>query len=160
MQVVIGPIGLPIPIASTTTAEQNKALAKSLARALRRDENESTYQTCARFNPKTGQCYSGRTSGYGTPEDNVRARSAQQATLSAEGFEPGILDASSKNYSPIRGREQQIIDINGSAKSDGGYARNAIRGVSRLNPFAPYYEASAINEFGGPSPSGSCTCSK
>lgn len=79
--------------------------------------------------------------------------------LNAEGFDAPVLDRSSPNYYAIRGREQQMIDINGGAKSDQGTSRNAIRGVSKLNPARFFYEAHALYQFGAPVRSGSpCTC--
>ena len=53
----------------------------------------------------------------------------------------------------IRGREQQNIDKNGGARSDGGTSGNAIRGVAKENPMGPYFYGFAntlIDEFGAP----------
>jgi len=122
---------------------------------------EKTYQTYTRYNPVTRQCYSGRTSGYGTPEENVRRRGIEQAHLTAEGFFPPILDKSSSSYPSIRGREQQLIEINGGARSDGGRSRNLINGISPWNPLKDFYLNSATAEFGIPARSyskGPCQC--
>lgn len=111
---------------------------------------QKTYQTYTRYNPFTGQCYSGRTSGYGTPEQNVRARGLQQSYLTLERFNMPVLDRSSENSDAVRGREQQLIDINGGAQSTGGTSRNLINGISVVNPFRQDYLNSATATFGVP----------
>ena len=78
-----------------------------------------TYQTYTKTNPTTGEVYSGRTSGTGTPLENIARRDANHH-MNAKGFGPAQLDKSSSNYNAIRGREQQLIDLNGGAKSMGG----------------------------------------
>lgn len=150
-----------IPGTAGGTIEVNRRLAMAAVKAMSRsrtDDNEISYQTYTRYNRITGQCYSGRTSGYGSPEQNVKNRAVGQPLLNAEGFDPPILDKSSPNKSAIRGREQQLIVENGGARSAGGYSRNAINGVSPLNPRRIFYEADAIAEFGQPFSTGSCTC--
>ncbi len=67
-----------------------------------------TYQTYTKTNPQTGEVYSGRTSGYGTPTENVRARDRGHH-MNDNGFGPAVLDKSSTNYNAIRGREQLLI---------------------------------------------------
>lgn len=141
------------------SAQAQRQLAQQLTRALRDLNRKKSYQTYTRYNPKTGQCYSGRTSGYDDPETNVRNRSYGQALLNEEGFLPGVLDKSSDSYNAIRGREQQMIEINGGAQSSGGFSRNKINGISSLNPAGPLlYIPAATSEFGTPVPAGRCTC--
>lgn len=159
LQVVL-PGGLPVPGVGGASAEQNKALAKSLARARENTDPKKTYQTYTRYNQQTNQCYSGRTSGYGTPNENVRNRGAGQAHLNSEGFDPPVLDQTSDSYGAIRGREQQLIDINGGAQSSDGYSRNKINGISPINPLGPIYDAMATSEFGPAVRSGQCTCNQ
>lgn len=48
----------------------------------------------------------------------------------------------------MRGREQQMIDIHGGAKSEGGTSGNTIRGVSHNNKNAGQYENAAKKVFG------------
>lgn len=48
----------------------------------------------------------------------------------------------------IRGREQQLIDFYGGARSAGGTARNLINGVADFNPNRPFYMNAARAEFG------------
>lgn len=61
---------------------------------------------------------------------------------------PPVVDAVTTDYSAIRGREQQLIDYLGGARSVGGSARNAINGVADFNPFRGYYINQSINQFG------------
>ncbi len=68
-----------------------------------------TYQTYTKTNPETGEVYSGRTSGYGNPAENVRRRDANHH-MNRKGFGPAVLDKSSTNYNSIRGREQLLIE--------------------------------------------------
>jgi RHS repeat-associated protein len=145
-------IGIPNP-----TADAQRELARRATKALEED-SEKTYQTYTRYNPLTGQCYSGRTSGTDTPENNVKNRGYGQPDLTAEGFRPPVLDKSSPNKSSIRGREQQLIEVNGGAKSSGGDSRNIINGISPWNLKGPLYRYRATTEFGQPVPAGRCTC--
>jgi len=109
-----------------------------------------TYQTYTKFNPKTGETYSGKTSGTGTPAANVAKRSA--ANYPNKDYESAKLDQSSTNEDAIRGREQQLIKQNGGAQSEGGTSGNAINGVSPNNPNAGRYQKAAEDEFGRPVP--------
>ena len=107
-----------------------------------------TYQTYTKTNPQTGKVYSGRTSGYGNPAENVRRRDANHH-MNRKGFGPAVLDKSSTNYNSIRGREQLLIEKNGGAKSTGGTSGNAINGIGKNNKKKSIYINSAIEEFGG-----------
>jgi hypothetical protein len=128
-----------------------RELANLWDRIVEKDRfRQKTYQTYTRYNPFTGQCYSGRTSGYGSPEQNVSARGLQQAHLALENFNMPVLDRSSQNLDAIRGREQQLIDINGGAQSVGGTSRNLINGISIFNFSRQYYLESATVTFGVP----------
>lgn len=106
-----------------------------------------TYQTYTKTNPETGEVYSGRTSGTGTPAENVAARDASHH-MNEKGFEPAVLDQSSANYYAIRGREQQLIEYYGGAKSTGGSSGNTINGISITNPKRDTYIKAATEEFG------------
>jgi hypothetical protein len=48
-----------------------------------------------------------------------------------KGFDAPVLDKSSENADAIRGREQQLIDAHGGAKSAGGTSGNAIIKLTR-----------------------------
>ncbi|MEE4244917.1 MAG: RHS repeat-associated core domain-containing protein [Kangiellaceae bacterium] len=66
---------------------------------------------------------------------------------------PGLASAAaepdkvSENSAAIRGREQQLIDANGGAKSQGGTSGNAINGISDKNPKKQDYIDAADKEF-------------
>jgi hypothetical protein len=106
-----------------------------------------THQTYTKKNPTTGQVYSGRTSGTGTPAQNVARRDAGHHK-NQNGFGPAQLDKSTANPAAIRGREQQLIDAHGGAQSTGGTSGNAINAVSPSNPNGPLYIDAAKAEFG------------
>lgn len=114
-------------------------------------KNEKTYQTYTKKNEKTGETYTGRTSGKNTPEKNVAKRDASHHK-NKEGFGPSKLDKSSGDKNAIRGREQQKIDQNKGAKSEGGKSGNAIRGVSKKNKNAEKYDKASTKEFGSCKP--------
>ncbi len=109
---------------------------------------QRTYQTYTKANERTGQIYTGRTSGIGTPAQNIARRDAGHH-MSARGFGPARLDRSSTNPRAIRGREQQMIEKNGGAQSQGGTSGNRINGISDRNPNGPACRAAAEKEFGG-----------
>ncbi|MGJ7606263.1 RHS repeat-associated core domain-containing protein [Variovorax sp. LT1R20] len=149
-----GPI-IPIPSPADGLRELGRAIQKWYD-----EEDDDTYQTYTRWNPLTGQCYTGRTSGTGTPEQNVarRMKDADHRALTAEGFRPGVLDRTSTNSGSVRGREQQVLELNGGARRSGGSSRNEINGISRWNFRGPSYLQQATGEFGAPIPAGRCTC--
>jgi len=93
--------------------------------------------------------YSGRTSGTGTAEENVAARDVSHH-MSEKGFGEAQVDQSSTNADAIRGREQQLIDVNGGAQSQGGTSGNAINGISETNPNRQQCMHAAEREFGTP----------
>ena len=103
-----------------------------------------TFQTYVKVNSDTGEVYAGRTSGFGTPLENIAARDASHA-YNDLGFGPAQLDQSSASYGAIRGREQQLIDYFDQL----GVSANKINGISPLNPNFDWYMQSATQEFGG-----------
>lgn len=106
-----------------------------------------TYQTYTKTNWLTGQVYSGRTSGTGTPLQNIARRDGNHH-MNLDGYAPAVLDQSSANSSAIRGREQQLIDANGGAQSMGGTSGNSINGISPSNSNRDHYLNQATQEFG------------
>ena len=102
-----------------------------------------TYTTYTREKP--GTVYSGRTSGKGTPQQQVAARTsrADHQAKTAQGYGPAKVDKNSPNANAIRGREQQLIEKNGGAQSQGGTSGNAINGVAPSNPSAETYQKAA-----------------
>ncbi len=129
-------------IAQNTEKQVEKEVAK---------EVEKTHVTYTKEHPETGEIYSGRSSGPSTmsPEEIVAKRDAGHH-MNDKGFGPAKLDESSTNKSAIRGREQQLIEANGGAKSSGGTSGNAINGVAPNNPNKKdLYLDQAKKEFGG-----------
>ena len=106
-----------------------------------------TYQTYTKTNKITGKVYSGRTSGYGLPADNVAKRDKNHH-MTPKGYGPAQLDRTSSNRQAIRGREQQLIDYHGGAQSTGGKSGNAINGIGDNNKKRKEYIKAAIKEFG------------
>ncbi|MHB8254361.1 MAG: RHS repeat-associated core domain-containing protein [Acidiferrobacter sp.] len=106
-----------------------------------------TYQTYTKTNPDTGEVYSGRTSGDSSPEANIARRDASHH-MNNKGYGPAQLDKSSTNAAAIRGREQQLIESNGGAKSMGGTSGNAINSISPTNPNKEFYMTQAKKELG------------
>jgi len=113
--------------------------------------------TKTKINPDgSSTVYSGRTSGlyFGeqpTKEEAERAVALRDKThqeLNSQGYGQANIDVYSKKYGAIRGREQQIIDANGKAKSDNGTSGNKIRGVGKNNPRGKEYHAESNNDFG------------
>jgi len=108
-----------------------------------------TFETYTKENPETGEVYSGRTSGTGTPEENVLNRDIGHHK-NKEGFGPAELDKSSSNPDAIRGREQQNIECNGGCRRSGGTSGNEINGISPTNPNRDDYLNADEKEFGPP----------
>ncbi|GAB4512556.1 MAG: hypothetical protein Tsb0026_16580 [Sulfuricaulis sp.] len=106
-----------------------------------------TFQTYTRTNPATGEVYSGRTSGFGAPEQNIAQRNAG-SPLNNQGFGRPFLDQSSTNPAAIRGREQLLIENFGGAKSCCGTSANKINGISPTNPNRNFYLEEALKDFG------------
>jgi hypothetical protein len=108
---------------------------------------EKTFETYTKEHPETKDIYSGRTSGTGTPEENVAARDSNHH-MDDQGYGPAKLDKSSPSSDAIRGREQQLIDHSGGAKSTGGTSGNAINGIGAKNPKMERYMNAANEAFG------------
>ncbi|MBC9730897.1 hypothetical protein [Streptomyces sp. TRM68367] len=120
-----------------------------------------SYVTYTKTNPETGEVYTGRSRGVGTPEEIVAGRDSGHH-MNDKGFGPAVLDKfaeatksvaerhSDPAYQAIRGREQQLIDFFGGAKSDGGISGNAIRGVAADNPLLGTFLNAATKMFGAP----------
>ncbi len=122
-----------------TKAASTSAAKKTSAK---KATDPKTHQTYTKTNPATGQVYSGRTSGSGTPLANLAKRDKTHH-MNDKGFGPAVLDKSSTDARAIRGREQHLIDKHGGALSEGGSSGNAIRGVSAKNKKKAEYEAAA-----------------
>jgi RHS repeat-associated protein len=158
LQVILPPM---IPMPAVPNPANTGAGAQVGSSSRTRDSNrQKSYQTYTRYNPNSLQCYSGRTSGYDTPERNVSKRSASEKHLTDEGFEPAVLDRSSNNPASIRGREQVMIDFNGGPSWWGGSSRNVFNGISPANLNRGLYIGSSLAEFGAPTrkPGTQCQC--
>ena len=131
-------------VAKSINAADNATDATKAAASV---SDGKVYVTYTKVNPKTGEVYSGRASGNGTPEEVVANRDRNHH-MNEKGFEKAKLDKSSTNSDAIRGREQQLIELNGGAKSQGGSSGNAINGVSPTNPNKQRYEDARRKEFG------------
>jgi hypothetical protein len=134
-------------LAGGTRTILNSAKSKVVEKVTETTKGEKTHQTYTKTNKETKETYSGRTSGKGTPKENVAKRDGNHHK-NKDGFGPAKLDKSSTNKNAIRGREQELIKNNGGAKSEGGTSGNAINGVSPKNPNAKVYENASKKEFG------------
>lgn len=111
------------------------------------NKSSKTYQTYTKPHLEDpGKVYSGRTSGTGTPAENVAKRDKNHH-MNKEGYGKAVLDKSSANKDAIRGREQQLIDRNGGAQKSGGTSGNKNNGISRTNPNYGGYIQQANEEF-------------
>ena len=110
---------------------------------------KKTYQTYTKINRQTGKVYTGRTSGTNDPRKNIKNRDRNHHK-NKEGFGTAKIDKTSSNPDAIRGREQQMIEKNGGAKSQGGTSGNTINGVSPTNPKIDQYLEEATKQFGLP----------
>jgi len=117
------------------------AIPVILAGALAYDLTQRTFITYTMtHNANPNLVYSGRASGFGIPEAIMDARMTSHHMI-ALGFGDPVIDVAAQGadaYPAIRGREQQLIDFHGGARSHGGTSANTIRGVGYYN-FAGYY---------------------
>lgn len=145
-------VASPIPgtgqaIKAARAADKAVDVAKTVDNAADVAKSNKTYQTYTKTHPETGKVYFGRTSGTGTPLENIAKRDANHAK-NQEGYGPAVLDRSSSNRGAIRGREQMGIEANGGARSQGGKSGNAINGISDKNPDREKFICAATKEFG------------
>ena len=97
---------------------------------------------------KKGGIYCCRCIGAGSPIENVAGRDRWH-NMNSEGLGPARLDKSSTNPAAIRGREQELIDLHGGAKSMGGTSGNKINGISPQNRNRQFYMDESRKAFGG-----------
>ena len=141
----VGLLGGKAQVGGVAVAESNTATAAA-ARAGNIGAESSgvrTFQTYTKTNATTGEVYVGRTSGTGTPLENIARRDASHA-YTERGFGPARLDRSSTSYAAIRGREQQLIDY---IRPLGNLA-NKINGISPNNPNRAIYCQACRRAFG------------
>lgn len=143
VQVGSGPVsrrGPPIGLATAPTGTSGSV--PHGGDAAKAGSASKTFQTYTKVHPDTGAVYVGRTSGTGSPLENLARRDAGHAYNGA-GFGPAQLDQSG-SYSAIRGREQQLIEY----YRDLGVSANKINGISPFNPRLDSYMSDAFSEFG------------
>jgi len=109
-----------------------RGLFKSKHKAVIKVKNK-THQTYTKINLQSNKVYTGRTSGLGTPKQNVSRRDTGHH-VNQQGYGPAVLDKSSSSKNAIRGREQQMIEHYGGAKSTKGTSGNKINGIAHKNP--------------------------
>lgn len=126
--------------AGAAKAKADKAGARESAQKRKR-----TYQTYTKTHPVTGKVYTGRTSGTGTPRENI-ARRDRRHHRNKDGYGPAKLEKSSASRAAIRGREQQVIDYNRKR----GKAADQYNGISPKNKKRQQYLAAARKKFGRP----------
>jgi hypothetical protein len=106
--------------------------------------------------------YTGRTAGWGTPDQVLARRDAAHRILRPD-LEPAVLNASTTtktfsfaSYAAMRGREQQVMDWHDLNQQplpmpnyNSAYSRsaNAIRGVARSNRLGMTYYLTACDAF-------------
>jgi hypothetical protein len=126
----------------------------------RKNDPNIKWVTYTKYNPVTGQTYSGRASGPAsmTKIQIVQGRDNMHSTLDNLGYlsaRPDKEGEGIEGYAAIRGREQQLIDnFVGAQKDtenyplDGGSSGNIIRGVAINNPRGLIYHFYATKNFG------------
>jgi len=115
--------------ASIKAKRAAKAIEQAAETAGDAADSAKTLQSYTKTNPTTGQVKCGRTSGCGTPLENIAKRDSNHHK-NKDGFGPAVVDQSSSNTAAVRGREQQLIDAHGVAKSNGEASGNTINGIS------------------------------
>ena len=114
------------------------------------------FVTYTKSNSDTGEIYSGLVSGEmdeSLSQDEMGQKILNKRDSShhknKEGFLPPQIDKVSTDYDAIRGREQNLIDLNGGAKSQGGISGNEINSISHRNKKRSKYLEAAVKLFGG-----------
>jgi hypothetical protein len=150
----VGVAGVSAMLAATGLAEAVGIVKAAMTadKALSEASQSSVGKTFTTYTraKADGTVYSGRTSGTKSPEQQVSARNngVDHKARTAEGYGPARVDKNSSNPDAIRGREQQLIEQNGGARSQGGTSGNKINGVSPSNPKAEQYKEACTREFG------------
>jgi hypothetical protein len=138
----------PLPVADAI-------IAAAAAAAITYELTQRVYLTYIAYNPNLNLHYSGRTSGFGTPEAILYQRISSHHAIS-KGY---IVDLDKSmqvypmGYWCTRGREQQNIDYYGGALTESNRPSNAtssnkIRGVAKYNPFGGLYHWASSTAWG------------
>ena len=140
------PVTAPLAIGATALIGHGLSVVGKAVSNLN-SSGEKTHQTYTKPDKNGGKPYSGKTSGTGTPEENIAKRD-QGHHMDKKGFGKAVLDKSSKSSDAIRGREQNLIDNNGGSKSTGGTSGNQNNSIGPKNKNAEKYKQAAEKEFG------------
>lgn len=112
--------------------------------------------TYTKENLITGEVYSGRASGLVSDEDlnegvarSILSKRDSSQHKNEDGFDRAQIDLYSQNSDAIRGREQELIEHFGGAKSEGGKSGNFLNSISRRNEKREQYLNAAKKIFGG-----------
>lgn len=132
-------------IALETKVATKEAIAVEKAAVKATKNEEKTYQVYKMHNSETGQDYYGRTSGTGTPDENL-AKRYSGASKKRDGFSEPELLLSTKNKDAARGAEDVFIRENGGVNSD--KLANKRNGVALSNPNREAYIEAAKKELG------------
>jgi len=159
---------LVLSLGGDSSPEQRKAAEEDAddqpVNTKSKDSNQRLLYITYTLINKAGVVYSGRASGYGTPEQVLAARlsghhmvaqgfvsNGQAESVAYAQLPPSADRHNDPAYQAIRGREQQLIDYFGGAQSDyngTGTSGNSIRGVARDNVRGPQYWAQSNAYFG------------
>lgn len=146
---------LPLAAADGPIPVVDAILAAVATAAITYDLTQRVYITYIAHNPLLNQHYCGRSSGFKTPDDILKSRLKYHHAVTL-GYSTNVdkaIQTYPVGYWAIRGREQQNIDFYGGAISDsnrrtGATCVNAIRGVSKINPFGYLYHWSSSIAWG------------
>jgi RHS repeat-associated protein len=154
--------GIVLAVTSSKTVTKTRTVPRTVTRTRRR-KMPLTYITYTLHNPATGEIYSGRSSGYGTPQQILAARYSSHH-MRLKGFVDPQLDRTAittipyarrhtdPNYQAIRGREQMVIDAFGGSWSAVGRGNtrsgNPTRGIGLTNIRRGQYLTMAAVRFG------------
>lgn len=161
------PIAPPVPAPMPRTRTRTRAEPRTEPRVRERTPLVRIYVTYTktRLNADgTTTVYSGRSSGLGDPRrlllEAQRIVRVRDAGHHIRGFGPAVLDKFTVStflayavpldpaYQAIRGREQQLIDHFGGARSEGGTSGNPLRGVRVNHSRGRLYHNAATAQFG------------
>jgi hypothetical protein len=139
-------VGAAVKIATSYGGKKaaQQAVTKSVAKSATKTK---TYQVYTKSNTSSGKVYTGRTSGTGTPQQNVLKRNANHH-MNSQGYGNPKVVFNTNNGSAARGGEQYWISRNGGAQSMGGSSGNAINGIGPNNPNAARYMGDFLSEIG------------
>lgn len=111
------------------------------------NQQKRIYITYTKKHKISGEIYTGRTSGFGDPEEIIRKRDACHHMDLHDLMTDAKIDVYSTNYAAIRGREEIMIQRHGGPQHFGGTSGNYRSGVGDNNKQKGYYIRTAQKEF-------------